>query len=147
MSHFEEKQGDLNLTTDPAKLDLERIHHYLSGQSYWARGMDRDRFERSVQGSLCFGIYSGAEQLAFARVVTDRATFAYLCDVFVLPAHQGRGLGKWLVAAIHRHPELQGLRRWLLATRDAHGLYKQLGWSELASPDRLMELTASPAHP
>ncbi len=135
---------DYTISDDPARLDLGVIHRYLSEESYWARGLPREVLERSVAGSLPFGIYleragEAAEQVGFARVVTDRATFAWLADVFVLPAHRGRGLSKRLLAAILAHPDLQALRRFLLATWDAHGLYRQFGFAEPARPDRLME--------
>jgi GNAT superfamily N-acetyltransferase len=110
-------------STDPARLDITAIHRFLSEDSYWARHIPRATVERSIANSLCFGIYDAAgQQAAFARVVTDRATFAWLCDVFVLPAYRGQGLSKWLVQNMLAHPDLQGLRRHLLATLDAHGL-------------------------
>jgi GNAT superfamily N-acetyltransferase len=119
-------------------LDLEVIHGYLRG-SYWAAGVPEDVVRRSIENSLCFGFYRGEEQAGFARVVTDRATFAYLADVFVLEEHRGRGIGKWLVEAIISHPDLQGLRRWMLATRDAHELYRRYEFAELARPEIFME--------
>ena len=124
---------------DAARLDLDLIHRYLSEDSYWARGIPREVVERAVTHSLCLGVYAGSEQVGFARVVSDRATFAYLADVFVLPAHRGQGLSKRLMAAVTAHPALQGLRRWLLATADAHGLYRQHGFTALARPERFME--------
>ena len=128
------------ISDDPARLDLDTVHRYLSTESYWARDLPRETLERAVAGSLCFGVYAGAgEQAGFARVVTDRATFAWLADVFVLPAHRGRGLSKRLMEAILAHPDLQGLRRFLLATWDAHGLYRQYGFEPPTRPDRLME--------
>lgn len=135
------------ISDDPARLDLDVVHRYLSSDSYWARGLPREILERSVTGSLCFGIYlakddaggGAGEQVGFARVVTDRATFAWLADVFVLPAHRGRGLSKRLLETILAHPDLQGLRRFLLATADAHGLYRQFGWKELAKPQSILE--------
>jgi GNAT superfamily N-acetyltransferase len=134
-----ERRGDLELSSDPARLDRALIHRYLANESYWAAGVPQSVVERALDHSLCFGIYRGRSQLAFARAVTDRATFAYLADVFVVAEHRGRGLGKWLVEAIGRHPELQGLRRWLLATRNAHALYAQYGFKPLANPARFME--------
>ncbi len=127
------------ISDDPARLDLDAVHRYLSEESYWAQDLPRGVLERSVAGSLCFGIYLDTEQVGFARVVTDRATFAWLADVFVLPAHRGRGLSKRLLETILAHRDLQGLRRFLLATRDAHGLYGQFGWKEIARPQSLME--------
>jgi GNAT superfamily N-acetyltransferase len=125
--------------TDKDRLDLPVIHQFLTN-SYWARGIPIDVVERSIRNSLCFGLYDGDEQVGFARVVTDYATFAYLADVFVLESHRGRGLGKLLISAVMADPSLQGLRRWLLATRDAHSLYSQYGFTPLANPGRFMEL-------
>ena len=127
------------ISDDPARLDLGVIHRYLSVDSYWARGIPRELVERAVAHSLCFGVYAPEGQVGFARVVSDRTTFAYLADVFVLPAHRGRGLSKRLMTAVTAHPELQGLRRWMLATADAHGLYRQHGFAALAQPERFME--------
>jgi len=136
---FLERRDELELSSDPARLDRALIYRYLANESYWAAGVPESVIERALDHSLCFGIYRGGTQLAFARAVTDRATFAYLADVFVIAEQRGRGLGKWLVEAIGRHPELQGLRRWLLATRDAHALYAQYGFKPLANPVRFME--------
>ena len=130
--------GEYAVTTDPSRLDLDAIHGFLKA-SYWARGVPRGVVERSVENSLCFGLYRGEEQAGFARVTTDRATFAYLADVFVLEGHRGRGLGKWLVEVVLSHPELRGLRRWMLATADAHGLYRGYGFRELGKPGIFME--------
>ena len=127
------------ISTDPARLDVEAVHAYLT-RSYWAGGIPRETVVRALRGSLCFGLFHGTEQVGFARVVTDRATFAYLCDVYVLEGHRGRGLGKWLMGAVMAHPELAGLRRFLLATRDAHGLYAQRGFTPLARPETFMEI-------
>ena len=126
------------ISTDASMLDLEVVHGYLS-RSYWAAGVPEDVVRRSVENSLCFGVYRGEEQAGFARVVTDRATFAYLADVFVLEEHRGQGIGKWLVEVILSHPDLQGLRRWMLATRDAHDLYRRYAFTELARPGIFME--------
>ncbi len=133
-------ETDYTISDDPARLDLDAVHRYLSAESYWAKGLPRETLERSVAGSLCFGVYDKENgQVGFARVVTDRATFAWLADVFVLPAHRGRGLSKRLMEAVLAHPDLQGLRRFMLATWDAHGLYRQFGFEAPARPDRLME--------
>jgi GNAT superfamily N-acetyltransferase len=126
------------ISTDASMLDLEVVHAYLS-RSYWAAGVPEDVVRRSIENSLCFGVYRGEEQAGFARVVTDRATFAYLADVFVLEEHRGQGIGKWLVEVILSHPELKGLRRWMLATRDAHDLYRRYAFTELARPGIFME--------
>jgi GNAT superfamily N-acetyltransferase len=127
------------ISTDPARLDIGLIHTYLSTESYWARGRSRELVERSIRHSLPFGVFRGADQVGFARVVTDYATFAWLADVFVLPAFQGQGIGQWLIAVISNHPRLQGFRRWVLATKDAHGLYAQFGFTPLRTPERFME--------
>lgn len=127
------------ITTDRARVDVGAVHRYLSEYSYWARDIPRDVVERSIEHSLCFAILHGHELAGFARVTSDRATFACLGDVFVLPAHRRKGLSKWLMECIGSHPELQGLRRWMLATSDAHGLYSQFGFAPLKAPQRWME--------
>lgn len=139
------------ISTDHARLDLDTIHGFLSRDSYWAQEIPHELVERAIAHSLCFGVYlldggKGVEsktaadvQVGFARVVTDRATFAYVADVFILPAHRGLGLSKRLMEAVTTHPDLQNLRRWILATADAHGLYRQFGFAPLAKPDRMME--------
>jgi GNAT superfamily N-acetyltransferase len=137
---IEFRRGEFFISTDAARLDLDVIHGFLT-TSYWAKGIPREVVARSVQHSLCFGIYDGSgAQVGFARVVSDFATVAYLGDVFVLESHRGRGLGKWTMECIMRHPALQGLRRWILLTRDAHGLYEQSGFKALKAPERYMEL-------
>jgi GNAT superfamily N-acetyltransferase len=135
----ERTRGDFSISTDRGRLDRDAIHAFLSN-AYWARGIPRDVLDRSIDNALCFGVYGGPKLVGFARVITDSATFAYLADVFVLESHRGRGLSKWLMEVILGHPDLQGLRRWTLATRDAHGLYEQFGFRKLTSPDRLMEI-------
>lgn len=127
-----------DISLDPARLRLDLIHGFI-GQSYWASGMPRETMARAIANSLCVGAYRGGDQVGFARVVTDRATFAYLADVFVLPEHGGKGLAKAMVQALHDHPELQGLRRWMLATSDAHGVYAALGWQPIAQPELFMQ--------
>jgi GNAT superfamily N-acetyltransferase len=134
----EQHDGRLLVTTDPARLDLDAIHAFLTG-SYWAEGISRELVERSVRNSLCFGAFEGGRQVGFARVISDRTTFAYVADVFVLPSHRGRGIGTRIMACITSHPELQNLRLWTLFTRDAHGLYRQHGFGAARYPDRLME--------
>ncbi|MBV9960919.1 MAG: GNAT family N-acetyltransferase [Parafilimonas sp.] len=116
------------ITTDNTKLDINVIHQFLSEESYWAKGIPKSVVEKSIANSLCFGLFCKNEQIGFARLVTDKATFAYLADVFVLKQYRGKGLSKWLMQTIQAHPGLQNLRRWLLTTKDAHGLYAQLGW-------------------
>jgi GNAT superfamily N-acetyltransferase len=126
------------VSTDPARLDLDVIHGFLKS-AYWCEGLPREVIERAIRHSLCFGLYDAGRQVGFARVITDRATYAYLADVFVLESHRGRGLSKRLMQAIVAHPDLQGLRRWSLLTRDAHGLYAQFGFQPLSQPERHME--------
>jgi GNAT superfamily N-acetyltransferase len=139
------QRGEYTISTDMTRLDINLIYEFLSTHSYWAKGRTRVAVERSIAHSLSFGLYRQEQQVGFARVVTDYATFAYLADVFVLKAERGRGLGKWLIATIVEHPDLQVLRRWLLATRDAHGLYQQAGFTLLAQPERWMERFYEPA--
>jgi GNAT superfamily N-acetyltransferase len=127
------------ISTDSSAMDIDAVHAYLA-HSYWAEGIPRDVVAAAIDASLCFGLFAGDAQVGFARVVTDRATFAYLCDVYVLEAHRGQGLGKWLMDAVVAHPQLQGLRRFLLATQDAHGLYEKLGFTPLARPHIFMEI-------
>jgi GNAT superfamily N-acetyltransferase len=134
------RRGSYEISTDPARLDLEALHAYLT-RSYWSPGIPREVVERAAANSLCFGLYHAEQgQVGYARVVTDRASFAYLCDVYVLEAHRGQGLSKWLMQTLLDHPDLQGLRRFLLATKDAHGLYAQFGFTPLASPERMMQI-------
>lgn len=130
---------EFTISDERARLDFAFIHHVLSTQTYWATGRAREVVERSFAHSHPFGIYQGARQIGFARVVTDYATFAWLADVFVSDEFRGRGLGKWLVEVILAHPELQGFRRWVLATKDAHELYRPHGFAELKRPERFME--------
>ena len=128
------------ISTDKSRLDVDLIHRFLSEESYWARNIPRDLVERSIERSLTFGAFDGERQIGFARVVTDYAVFAYVGDVFVLPEYRGRGASKLLMQAIRTHPELQRLRRWHLLTSDAHGLYRQFGFQELAKPEKHMEI-------
>jgi len=139
MTYSSHRRGEFLVTTDPARLDLDLIHGYLV-RSYWAEGIPREIVERSIANSLCFGLYDAESQVGFARVITDYATFAYLADVFVVESHRGRALSKFLMDCIIKHPQLQRLRRWTLATRDAHGLYEQFGFKPLSKPDRFMEI-------
>lgn len=132
-------RDELRLSTLTDEMDVDAIHAYLSVESYWAPGIPREVVARAVHHSLCVGIFDGAAQVAFARAVTDRATYAYLADVYVLQAYRGRGLGKWMMETLDAHPDLQGLRRWSLMTKDAHGLYAQFGFTPLKQPERSME--------
>jgi GNAT superfamily N-acetyltransferase len=132
-------RGDYTITMDADRMDLEAIHAFLT-KSYWCPGIPIATVERAMANSLCFGLFHRQSQVGLARVITDKATFAYLADVYVLEAHRGLGLSKWLLEVIQAHPDLQGLRRFMLATRDAHGLYRQFGFESLAHPSRLMEI-------
>ena len=131
--------SEYEISADKQRLDIATIHEYLE-QSYWSPGVPRAVVERAIEGSLCFGIFHQSKQVGFARVVTDKATFAYLADVFILETHRGKGLSKRLMGFLFAHPDLQGLRRFMLATTEAHGLYKQFGFTELANPAHFMEL-------
>jgi GNAT superfamily N-acetyltransferase len=133
------RQDRYTISTDRERLDRETIHAFLRN-SYWAKEIPRTIVDRSIENALCFGVYDGPKQVGFARVISDFATFAYLGDVFILESHRGRGLSKWLMEVILGHPHLQGLRRWSLATRDAHGLYERFGFRRPSNPDRLMEI-------
>ncbi|HMF71045.1 MAG TPA: GNAT family N-acetyltransferase [Flavitalea sp.] len=132
-------RNDFCISTEKSKLDLTAIHHFLSTQSYWSPNIPFDTVARAAKNSLTFGIYSGKQQIGYARIISDYATVAYLGDVYVLPEFRGQGLSKWLMTTIMTHSELQGLRRWILLTGDAHGLYKQFGWTAIANPERWME--------
>ncbi|HEY0055357.1 MAG TPA: GNAT family N-acetyltransferase [Pedobacter sp.] len=132
---------NITISTDKSKLDVGVIHNYLHNESYWAKNIPLEILERSIENSLCFGVYDDFKQVGFARVMSDCATFAYLADVFILPEYRGKGLSKKLMEYIKSYPSLQGLRRWMLATADAHELYRKYGFTDVAKPDRLMELT------
>ena len=131
------------ISTDKSRLDLPLIHRFLSEESYWAKNVPREVVERSIEHSLPFGVFDGERQIGFARVITDYAVYAYVADVFVVPEYRGRGAAKELMQAIRSHPELQGLRRWHLVTRDAGGLYRQFGFRELSKPERHMEIVVA----
>lgn len=128
------------ISTDKNLLDFDVIHKYLSEDSYWAKDMPVEALKKVIANSVCFGVFYAQQQIGFASVITDKATFAYIGNVFVLPDFRGQSLSKWLMQTIMAHPELQGLRRWSLATADAHGLYKQFGFKEISRPDRWMEI-------
>ena len=135
----ESRRGKFLISTDRARLDLDVIHGFLTN-CYWAKGIPRETVARSIEHALCFGAYDGSgAQVGFARVISDFATIAYIGDVFVLDTHRRHGLGKWLMECITQHPALQGLRRWILTTRDAHGLYSQVGFTPVKFPERYME--------
>lgn len=133
-------RGDYHIACGAEAVDLDAAHAFLT-TSYWAAGISRELVARAVAGSLPFSLFRGAEQVGFARAITDRATYAYLADVYVLEAHRGRGLGRWLMETVLAHPDLQGLRRLALVTRDAHALYAGFGFTPLAAPERHMEIT------
>lgn len=136
---FESRRGEFRVSTDPGRLDLDVIHNFLTN-CYWAKGVPREVVARSIDHALCFGVYDGSgAQVGFARVISDFATIAYIGDVFVLESHRGQGLGKWLMEMITQHPALQGLRRWMLTTRDAHALYTRVGFTPVRFPERYME--------
>jgi N-acetylglutamate synthase-like GNAT family acetyltransferase len=132
--------AEYEISTDTHRLNVEVVHKFLAEDSYWSLGIARSIVERAIENSLCFGVYHRAEQVGFARVVTDKSTFALLADLFVLKAHRGKGLSKWLMRCVVGHEDLQGLRRLLLLTSDAHGLYRQFGFEELGNPSRFMEV-------
>jgi len=132
-------KGEYTISDERGRLDLGVIHKFISEESYWGQGRPPEVVRRSVENSLPFGVYRGGETVGFARVVTDYATFAWVADVFIVPAHRGRGLSKWLMETMLAHPGLQGFRRWVLATKDAQGLYRQFGFRELKRPERWME--------
>lgn len=143
----EEIKDGFCISTDKSKLDISVIHTYLSEESYWAKNISREIVEKSLEGSVCFGIYHTQTQIGFARVITDMATFGYLADVFIVKEFRGRGLSKWLMQFILRHPPLQNFRRWMLVTRDAHDLYKQFGFVPIVNPERFMRLSLFDEYP
>jgi GNAT superfamily N-acetyltransferase len=140
MEVYERRLGEYRVTTDRGAIDVDAVESFLR-KSYWAANRSRERIERSLEHSVCFSLVHGDEQVGFARVVTDYSDFAWLCDVYVDEAHRGNGLGELLVQAAVEHPQLQGLRRWILATRDAHTLYEKFGFKTLNNPEKWMELT------
>lgn len=133
------QRGEYAISTNRSRLNLNLIHDFISNHSYWGRGRALEVVQRSIDNSLPFGIYKGDEQVGFARIVTDYATFAWVADVFIVPEQRGHGLSKWLMEVILAHPQLQGFRRWVLSTKDAHGLYEQFGFIPLHRPERWME--------
>jgi ribosomal protein S18 acetylase RimI-like enzyme len=139
MSYFEREKGTYRISTDPSRMDLDAIHAYLTF-SYWAEGIPKETLRKALESSLCFALLDDSRQIGFARVITDGATFAYLCDVYVLEEYRGRGLGTWLIGELLSHPDLQGLRRFILITRDAHNLYRQFGFSTPKNPNAYMEI-------
>ena len=138
MHHLWSK-GDYEISTDPARVDAGMVHEFLTN-SYWARGIPLETVRLSIENSIAFGVYLLQQQVGFARIISDLATFAYLADVFIVPAYRGRGLSRWLMECIVSHPDLQGLRRWMLGTQDAHGLYAKFGFTATKSPEIWMEI-------
>jgi len=133
-----------HITTDKSRFDLDVIHRFLSQDAYWSQGIPRRLVEQAIANSLCFGVFDDeGRQVGMARVITDYVSIGYVADVFILPSHRGRGLSKLLMQAIRQHPDLQSVRRWLLVTRDAHGLYRQYGFREVSRPERMMEIVAA----
>lgn len=130
-SYYEATKDIFLISTNSGLVDVAMVHQYLSEESYWAKNIPLATVQKSINHSLCFSMYDGSKQIGFARLITDMTTFAYLCDVFIIKVYSRKGLGKWLLQTIHAHPELQGLRRWMLGTKDAHGLYAQFGWEPL----------------
>lgn len=146
MQDHEWQNGEYTISTERERLQIDVIFKYLTGESYWARERSYEQTVTAIKNSLPFGVYKGENLIGFARVVTDYATFAYLGDVFILEAHRGKGLSKWLMEIVVNHPDLQNLRRWILATRDAHALYEKYEFSALRFPERWMEKTAPNAY-
>ncbi len=145
MQHINTTKEDYVISTDQSLLDIDVIHNYLQ-TSYWAANRSKEKTITAIEHSICFGLYQNKKQIGFARVLTDFSVTSYICDVFILEEHRGKGLSKWLMQTMLSHPELQGLRRWILATKDAHGLYEQFGFHSLKYPERWMELPATNAY-
>ncbi len=133
-------KNEFTVSTDRGKLDMEFLHWFLSKEAYWSLNIPFDRVKRAVENSLNFGLYHNDRQIGYARVITDYSTIAYLGDVFVITEYRGKGLSKWMMQQVMDHPDLQGLRRWILLTIGAHGLYEQFGWKMIANPERYMEV-------
>lgn len=136
----EETKNNFIISNDKAKLDIDAIHQYIGGESYWAQGIPFDVLKKAIDNSMCFGVYDNNKQIGFARMITDYSTFAYLADVYILESYRGKGLSKWLMEFIMNHPDMKGLRRYMLATKDAHGLYLQYGFKPVANPENIMEI-------
>jgi len=134
------QKDNFSISTDTAKLDITSIHQFLSTKAYWSLNIPKEKVAQSIQNSLCFGVYDEGKQIGFARIISDYTTIAYLGDVYIFEAYRGKGLSKWLMETIMTHPDLQGLRRWILLTGDAHELYRKFGWSEISDPSKWMEI-------
>lgn len=140
MKHTNIKKDDYLISTDKKMLDLIAIHKFLSTKAYWCLNIPKDKVQISIENSLCFGVYHEEKQIGFARIITDFSTIAYLGDVYIEEEYRGKGISKWLMEIIMTHPDLQGLRRWILLTGDAHELYRKYGWTDLTDPDKWMEI-------
>jgi GNAT superfamily N-acetyltransferase len=140
MTIIEHTFGDFYITTDKTKLDVDAIHDFLSTKAYWCLNIPKNKIVTAIENSLCFGVYHNEKQIGFARIISDFSTIAYLGDVYVLEEYRGQGLSKWLMDTIMNHPDLQDLRRWILLTGDAHGLYRQFGWTAISDASKWMEL-------
>jgi len=140
MTHLSIKKDGFLISTDKSKLDIDAIHEFLSTKAYWCLNIPKEKVITAIENSLCFGVYHGDKQIGFARIITDYSTIAYLGDVYVLEAYRGKGISKWLMETVMGHPALQGLRRWILLTGDAHALYRKFGWTDISDPAKWMEL-------
>ncbi len=147
MKIYKSVKNNFIISTDKTKLQDDVIHNYLCNESYWAKNISIDIVQKSIEGAFCFGLYDEQKQIGFARVITDAATFGYLADVFILEAYRNKGLGKWLMQEIMNCPALQGFRGWMLATKDAHGLYRQFGFESLVNSDRIMRFSPFKEYP
>lgn len=139
MEILEVSRNGFVISTDKSRLDIAAMHDFLSKEAYWSLNVPIAIIAKTVENALNFGLYEGEKQIGYAKIISDYATIAYLGDVYVLPEYRGRGLSKWLMETVHSHPQLQGLRRWILLTGDAHGLYRQFGWTDIAAPEKWME--------
>ena len=133
-------KAEFCISTEKGRLDIDAIHEFLSTKAYWCLNIPKDKVQTAIENSFCFGVYQEKEQIGFARVITDFSTIAYLGDVYIVEEKRGQGVSKWLIETVMNHPDLQGLRRWILLTGDAHGLYRQFGWTDIADPTKWMEL-------
>ncbi len=140
MKNLTIRKDEFCISTDKTKLDVDSIHEFLSTRAYWCLNIPKDKVQLAIQNSLCFGVYNDEKQIGLARVISDFSTIAYLGDVYIIDGYRGKGLSKWLMETIMCYPELQGLRRWILLTGDAHGLYRQFGWTDIADPSKWMEM-------
>lgn len=140
MNEITAHRDEFSISNDKAKLDIDAIHEFLSTKAYWSLNIPKEKVQTAIQNSLCFGVYHNEKQIGFARVVSDFSAIAYLGDVFILEEYRGKGLSKWLIENIMKHPNLQGLRRWILLTADAHELYRKFGWTDIEDPTKWMNV-------